>query len=98
MKRGDIWTVAGGGEYTSKPRPAVILQSDQFDEIDSVTVCLVTSEEVGGFVARILVRPTTENGLQAPSYLMVDKITTLRRTRLGQRVGELSAEDMSRLA
>ncbi|MGH2611356.1 MAG: type II toxin-antitoxin system PemK/MazF family toxin, partial [Tepidiformaceae bacterium] len=46
----------------------------------------------------ILVRPTTENGLQAPSYLMVDKITTLRRTRLGQRVGELSAEDISRLA
>lgn len=98
MKRGELWTVAGGGDLSGKPRPAVVLQSDEFQAIDSVTVCLVTSEEVGGLVARLLVQPDVRNGLQEQSHLMVDKVTTLRRSRFGQRIGELSAEDMRRLS
>ena len=97
MKRGEVWTVAGGGDYSGKPRPAVILQSDRFSEIDSVTVCLITSEDVGGFVARIAVQPDEHNGLHEPSYLMVDKVTTLRKSRIADRLGVLGTEDMTRL-
>lgn len=97
MKRGEVWTVAGGGDYTGKPRPAVILQDDRFAATESVTICVFTTDPTDAPLLRLLVQPDDENGLEADSRLMVDKITTVRRNRLGERVGQLSDEDMVRL-
>ena len=97
MRRGEIWTVAGGGDYTRKPRPVVILQDDRFDATDSVTVCAFTTEPTEAPLIRILVEPNERNGLNAHSYMMVDKITTVRKERLGTRLGQLDAEDVVRL-
>ena len=84
MKRGEIWTVAGGGDVTGKPRPAVILQHDAFDGTDSVTICAFTSDATDLPLFRIAVEPSPTNGLTSVSRLMVDKITTVSRRRLGQ--------------
>ena len=97
MKRGEIWTVAGGGDYTGKPRPVAILQDDRFDATDSVTVCAFTTDPTEAPLFRVLVEPDGHNGLDAPSRLMVDKITNVRRTRIGERLGELSDADRVRL-
>lgn len=97
MRRGEIWTAAGGGDYTGKPRPVVILQDDRFDATDSVTVCACTSDPTDAPLLRIHVEPTERNRLRAPCRLMVDKITTVSRSRLGYRVGELDAEDIIKL-
>ena len=97
MRRGEIWTVAGGGDFTGKARPAVILQDDSFDEMASVTLCVFTTTLIDAPLFRVAIRPSAVNGLDAESHLMVDKITTVRRTRLGERVGRLSDEDLVRL-
>lgn len=97
MKRGEIWTVAGGTGYAGKPRPAVILQDDRFDATDSVTICAFTSDPAKAPLFRIGVEPGQRNGLRAPCKLMVDKITTVPRARLGARIGRLADEDMVRL-
>jgi mRNA interferase MazF len=97
MKRGEIWTVAGGKDYAGKPRPAVVLQDDRFDKTDSVTICAFTTDPTDAPLFRLLVEPTESNGLRAPCRLMVDKITTVPKTRLGVRVGRLADEDMVRL-
>src|SRR5256885_15109601 len=97
MTRGEIWTVAGGGDYLGKPRPVVILQDDRFDATDSVTVCAFTTDPTDAPLFRILVEPNDLNGLDSPSRVMVDKITTVRRTRLGARIGRLGDEDIVRL-
>ena len=97
MKRGEIWTVAGGGDYTGKPRPALILQDDRFEATDSVTVCAFTTDPTEAPLFRVLVEPDEVNGLEAASRLMADKITTVRRSRLGERLGRLREEDMVRL-
>jgi mRNA interferase MazF len=97
MRRGEIWTIAGGGDYTGKPRPAVILQDDRFDATDSVTVCIFTTDPTEAPLFRILVEPTPLNGLDAPSRIMVDRITTVRKSRLGSRLGSLDDEDVVRL-
>ena len=97
MRRGEIWTVAGGGDYTGKPRPVVILQDDRFDGTDSVTVCAFTTDATDAPLFRVLVEPSERNGLDVPSRIMVDKVTTVRRSRLGTHVGELDDEDMVRL-
>jgi len=97
MKRGEIWTVAAKGGYASKPRPAVIVQSDLYDATASVTICIFTTDETDDEVLRPLVEPSARNGLQKPSRLMVDKMTTVPRERLGRRIGELSVRDMNRL-
>jgi mRNA interferase MazF len=97
MKRGEIWTVAGGGDYTGTPRPVVILQDDRFDATDSVTICAFTTDPTDAPLFRVPVEPNERNGLTIPSRLMADKITTVRRTRLGTRVGLLDADDMVRL-
>ena len=97
MRRGEVWTVSGGQDYAGKPRPAVILQDDQFDAVDSITLCAFTTDATEAPLFRLAVTPTNGNGLRRESRLMVDKVTTVPRTKLGQRIGKLGDEDMIRL-
>lgn len=97
MRRGETWTIAGGADYAGKPRPAVIVQDDSFDATNSITVCAFTSNPTDAPLFRILVEPNERNGLRTSSRLMVDKLTTVSREKLGSRVGRLDQEDMVRL-
>ncbi len=97
MKRGEIWTVSAGRSYAGKPRPAVIIQDDRFDATASITICVFTSDETDAPLLRLTVDPDERNGLEKPSRLMVDKITTVRKARLGKRIGRLASPDMTRL-
>ena len=89
--------MAGGQPYVHKPRPAVILQDDRFDATDSITVCAFTTDPASAPLFRLLVKPTERNGLKAASRLMVDKVSTVPKSRLGEQVGTLGDEDMVRL-
>ena len=97
MKRGDIWTVAGAKEYLGKPRPAVIIQSDRFDATNSVTLCAFTSAAVEAPLARPLINPSDKNGLALACRLMVDKIDTVPKNKLGKQIGRLDEADLARL-
>lgn len=97
MKRGEIWTVAGGKEYAGKARPAVILQDDRFDMTDSITVCAFTTDPTDAPLFRLPIEPSQSNGLRAVCRLMVDKITTVHKTKIGACVGRLADEDIVRL-
>lgn len=97
MRRGDIWTVAGGGDYTGKPRPVVIVQDDNFPATASITICAFTSDETDAPLFRLAVTPNAGNGLRAPSRLMVDKITTVPKSKIGRQLGRLDDEDILRL-
>lgn len=93
MKRGELWTLAAPGDYTSKPRPALVMQSDRFDATNSVALCPLTSDPVESLL-RIAIAPTKSNGLAATSRIMVDKITAVRRDRLGQMLGAITDAEM----
>lgn len=97
MRRGEIWTVSGGGAYAGKPRPVVILQDDRFDATASITICAFTTDRTPAPLIRLEVEPNERNGLDAACRLMVDKITTVPKSRLGSRLGRLDDEDMVRL-
>ena len=97
MKRGEVWTASGGRGYASKPRPVVIVQDDRFDATASLTVCGFTTDPTDAPLFRLPIDPAAENGLDAPSRLMVDKITTVARDKLGRRIGRLADTDMLRL-
>lgn len=97
MRRGEIRTVAGGKDYAGKPRPAVIVQDDLFDATDSVTLCAFTTDETDAPLFRLPVQPSPGNGLRAPCRLMVDKITTVHKAKIGPVIGRLEDDDMLRL-
>lgn len=97
MKRGEIWTVAGGKDYAGKPRPVVILQDDRFDRTESITICAFTTDATDAPLFRLAVEPSESNGLRAVCRLMVDKITTVPKSRIGARVGRIGDEDLLRL-
>ena len=97
MKRGEVWTVSGGKDYAGKPRPVVILQDDSFDATDSVTICAFTTDPSEAPLFRLAVEPNERNGLRSSSRLMVDKITTVPRSKVGERIGRLDDEDLVRL-
>ena len=97
MRRGEIWTAAGSG-YAGKPRPVVIIQEDLFDATASVTVCAFTTDDADAPLFRIPVDADETSGIRQPSRLMVDKITTVPRSKLGEQIGRLSDDDMTRLA
>ena len=97
MRRGDIWTVAGGQDYAGKPRPVVIVQDDSFDATDSITICAFTTDETDAPLFRLVVEPNDRNGLRAPCRMMVDKITTVPKSKVGARLGRLDDEDILRL-
>ena len=97
MRRGEIWTIAGGSDYAGKPRPAVVVQDNAFDATASVTICAFTTDDTEAPLFRIPIKPTTQNGLRAQSQLMVDKITTVPKTKIGSRIGVLDDQDLVRL-
>lgn len=92
MNRGELWTVSGG-VYAAKPLPALIIQDNLFCATDSVVVIPLTTTIADAPIARIAV-PTTI-GIAQPSFAMIDKITTVRRSNLGARVGRVSATVMA---
>ena len=96
--RGEIWTVAGGGDFIGMPRPAVIIQADGFDDMGSVTLCPMTTNPAEAPLFRVSVEPNDRNGLDEPSSIMADKTTTVRRSRLGTAVGRLDDDDKARLS
>ena len=96
MKRGDLVTVILPGAY-GKPRPAVIVQSDRYQAMESVTFLPMTSDILPKQVFRITVNPSAENGLEAPSQIMTDKCSTLPLTKVGKVFGRLDAADLARV-
>ena len=97
MRRGEIWTASAGGGYAGKPRPVVILQDDRFDATASITVCAFTTDPTSAPLFRLVIQPGVRNGLNVPCRLMVDKITTVPKTRIGSQLGRLDDEDIVRL-
>lgn len=97
MRRGEIWTVSGGGQYVGKPRPVVVIQDDGFDATASVTVCAFTSDATEAPLFRLPVEPSERNGLRLACRLMVDKISTVPKSKVGVRIGRLDDEDVLRL-
>lgn len=97
MKRGELWSASAGQGYAGKPRPVLIVQDDRFDATASVTICPLTSYTADVPLLRMPLQPNASNGLAAPSSIMVDKITTVARSKLGQRIGIVSPAEMLQL-
>lgn len=93
MMRGDFVTVATQGDF-GKPRPALVIQADQFSEHATVTVLLVSSALVDAPLLRVTVQPSAGNGLLKPSQVMVDKTMTVKRDKLGRLFGRIDADTM----
>jgi len=97
VRRGELWTASGGADYAGKPRPVVIVQDDRFPLTESITICSFTSTVVDADIFRVRIQPSELNGLAVLCYIMVDKITTIPKSKLGHRFGSLSAADMDDL-
>lgn len=97
MRRGEIWTVAGGKDYAGKLRPVVIVQENSFDATDSITVCAFTTDQTEAPLFRLPVAPNERNGLRSACRLMVDKVTTVAKSKLGARIGRPDDEDIVHL-
>jgi mRNA interferase MazF len=93
VKRGDIVTIVLPGAY-GKPRPALVVQSDLFDALASVTVLPVTSELRAAPLLRISIEPTSDNGLRKSSQVMVDKVQTVPRDKVGDTIGRLHEDTL----
>ena len=93
MNRGDLVTVAVTGDF-GKPRPALVVQADQFGTSATVTVLLVTSTLIEAPLLRIDMTPNATNGLNKPSQVMVDKAMTLMRNKVGTPFGTAGDEVM----
>jgi mRNA interferase MazF len=93
MKRGDFVTVAMQGSF-GKPRPALILQSDRFDEHATLTILPVTSAIVDAPLFRVIIEPNETNGLNKPSQVMVDKTMTVVKEKVGKPFGKIEKNTM----
>lgn len=93
MRRGDLVTVAIQGEF-GKPRSALVIQVDQFDALDTLTILPVSSILIEAPLFRLAIEPSAKNGLRKPSQIMVDKPITIRKDKIGTVVGHLETENM----
>jgi mRNA interferase MazF len=90
-KRGEVWT-ASGGDYAGKPRPVIVVQNDAFSDLQSISVCPLTTDDPISPLFRIAIPPTPANGLRELSYAMADKLTTMPRAKLGKPIGLLDRD------
>jgi mRNA interferase MazF len=95
MRRGDIVLVAdrAGGDFAGKPRPAVIVQSELFEDTGSIALCLLTTQATGAPLLRVPVAASPDSGLDRPSWIAVEKLTTVRRARIGATIGRIADEE-----
>ena len=91
MMRGDIVTIATQGDF-GKPRPALVIQANQFNEHSSVTVLPITSMLIVAPLLRISIKSSSENGLKKASQVMLDKITTVKRDKIGSAFGRIDED------
>jgi len=91
--RGDLVTIAMQGDF-GKPRPALVIQANQFNEHGTVTLLPITSTLVAAPLMRITVQPNAENGLRKPSQVMVDKTITVKRSKVGPAFGQIDANTL----
>jgi mRNA interferase MazF len=92
--RGELWTVAGG-VYATRPRPALIIQDDAFAATASVTVLPLTTTHVDAPLLRPHIGPSASNGLSVDSWIEIDKLTTVRRSHVGRRLGRISRAELA---
>jgi mRNA interferase MazF len=97
MKRGEIWTLKDEG-YASKARPVVVIQDDEGGVFQSVILCLFTSYYAESVDTRVTIEPSAYNGLKKTSYVMTDKIVTVRKEELGSLCGNLSDIEMHKVS
>ncbi len=97
MIRGEIWSASGASDYAGKPRPWLVVQSEQWEIEASVILCGFTTALTEGSHLRPLIQPTKENGLNTASRVMVDKVSTVAYSKLGKRIGQLAREDLLRV-
>lgn len=97
MRRGDLYTAAARGTHTGRPRPVVIIQDDRFDATASVTVCPLTTSTIDAPLIRIPIEPGAATGIEQPSQIMVDKVTTMPRAGVRDHLGRLADIDLVRL-
>jgi mRNA interferase MazF len=93
MKRGDLVTIAMQGDF-GKPRPALVMQTDLFQEHPTVTVLLITSTLVNAPLLRTTIEPSARNGLKKTSQIMIDKVMTIKREKLGIVLGSIDTHEM----
>lgn len=97
LQRGDVVICTLSGDY-GKPRPAVVVQSDLFVPThDSITICPITSYLVEAPLFRLAIQPASQSGLKQLSHIMVDKIMTLKREKIRQKIGILSSTQQRQL-
>ena len=97
MKRGDIVVVSASGDY-GKPRPAVVVQSNLFNETHaSIIVCLLTTDIQDAPLFRLDIGPSGDNGLKKRSQIMIDKIVAMRRERIGSTIGKIDDDTLIRV-
>ena len=93
MRRGEFVTIAMQGDF-GKPRPALVIQSNQFNQHATVTVLPVTGTQIDAPLLRITIQPSAENGLQKPSQVMVDKTMTVKCDKVGPAFGSIDVDTM----
>jgi mRNA interferase MazF len=96
MTRGDVVVVATRGAYTSKPRPALVVQSDAFNSThSSVTICPITSDCVDAPLFRVPLPEGRRTGLTVPSQVMVDKVVSVPRAAIGRTIGRTAPPELN---
>ena len=97
MQRGQFVIVATTGDY-GKPRPALIIQSNLFADLPSITLCpLTTTLRNDANIFRLDVLPTKENGLREASQIAIDKITTVPIIKIGGVIGICDSKLMAQV-
>jgi mRNA interferase MazF len=97
MRRGEIWTIRDDG-YASKARPVVIVQSDPGEFFNSIILCLFTTFESSHIPTRVRVIPNGTNGLKKDSFVMTEKLITIDKKELGEKIGVLTDEQMRQIS
>ena len=97
MIRGEIWTLRDTG-YASKTRPVVIIQSDDIQNFDSIILCLLTTFDSSKITTRVFIPSNPLNGLKKDSYVMTEKIVTVDKRELGEKVGILTNEELEKIS
>ena len=88
-------STVGRGDFSTKPRPSLIVQADAFNEFHpAIIVCPITSAVTGDPLYRIPIDHDDVNNLLFDSEIQIDLVQAVRREKVGRIIGAASDDVM----
>ncbi|MFT6801617.1 MAG: mRNA interferase MazF [Salibacteraceae bacterium] len=100
MKQGEIWYAnlnPTKGSEQSGFRPIIIISGNMLNTHLPIVICCPLTTQIKNYKGNVVLKPTTENGLEKQSEVLTFHVRSVSKERLVKRIGIIPEVQLSKV-